>query len=180
MENIPIAERIATNLFINADAELTDRKEDKTLWDLRHKQDLDDAKERLSELTSQLRQRNIPNDEKTRLLTDKAVTNEEIAGLNASFKRIVDDLKKARSSRKTLKAAYESEKKKRTYHSKLIHNKKEEAMREIGVDRGAAHGGDLQGRGCTNLLQKADQFFEKCLAIDLEAFDADNNSVLAY
>jgi hypothetical protein len=179
MENIPIAERIATNLFINADAELTDRKEDKTLWDLRHKQDLDDAKERLSELTSQLRQRNIPNDEKTRLLTDKAVTNEEIAGLNASFKRIVDDLKKARSSRKTLKAAYESEKKKRTYHSKLIHNKKEEAMREIGVDRGAAHGGDLQGRGCTNLLQKADQFFEKCLAIDLEAFDADNNSVLA-
>ena len=57
MENIPIAERIATNLFINADAELTDRKEDKTLWDLRHKQDLDDAKERLSELTSQLRQR---------------------------------------------------------------------------------------------------------------------------
>eukprot|EP00957_Ditylum_brightwellii_P196418 14965604-Ditylum_brightwellii.AAC.1 len=61
----------------------------------------------------------------------------------------------------------------------MIQNKKKEAMQDIGVDRGVAHGGDLQGRGCTNLLKKADQFFNRCLKIDLEVLDVGNNSVLA-
>ena len=87
-------------------------------------------------------------------------------------------LKKAtRSDRKLFKAAYKSEKKKRTYFSKLVHNKKkEEALHSIEVDRGAAHGGDLQGRGCTNILQCTDEDFDQCLAIDLDAFK--NGSML--
>ena len=54
----------------------------------------------------------------------------------------------------------------------MIQNLKEDALKDLGIDRGAAHGGDLQGRGCTNLLQKADAFFDRCLAIDLDAINS--------
>jgi len=61
----------------------------------------------------------------------------------------------------------------------MVQNKKEEALKEIGVDRGAAHGGDLQGRGCTNLIQHADHFFRLCLEIDMGAFNDPGVTVLA-
>ena len=177
VENIPISERIAHNLLIEADENICDRKEDQILWNLQHVDDYAAAKERLSEVQTDLGVRNLPIDQKQSLEFDKAVIKSEIEGYVISKKEMEAALKKARSDRKSFKAAYESEKKKRTYSSKLIHNKKEEALRSIGVDRGAAHGGDLQGRGCTNLLQRADEFFDQCLEIDLDA--CENGSTLA-
>ena len=46
-----------------------------------------------------------------------------------------------------LKKGNEIEKRKSTYTSRIVQNKKEEALQDIGVDRGAAHHGFLQGRG---------------------------------
>ena len=61
---------------------------------------------------------------------------------------------------------YENEKGKRSWTSRLVQIKKKELLKSIGADRGASHGGDLQGRGCTNFLQHADKFFSKCIEID--------------
>ena len=64
------------------------------------------------------------------------------------------------------KGKYNEENLKRTWTSKIIQNQKDILLKDIGADRGAAHGGDLQGRGCTKLLQNADHFFDECLQID--------------
>ena len=52
---------------------------------------------------------------------------------------------------------------------RIIQNKKEAILKDLGIDRGTAHGDDLQGRGCTFFVQKADKFFERCLEIDEKA-----------
>ena len=39
-------------------------------------------------------------------------------------------------------------------------------MKYMGIYRGVAHDGDLQGRVCTLFLQISHEFFQKCLQID--------------
>ena len=43
-------------------------------------------------------------------------------------------------------------------------------MKYMGIYRGVAHDGDLQGRVCTLFLQISHEFFQKCLQIDENAF----------
>ena len=71
-----------------------------------------------------------------------------------------DKLKAARKDTKAFKQVFENEKAKRSWQSHIIQNKKELLLKHIGADRGAAHGGDLQERGCTNLIQNADYFLQ--------------------
>ena len=74
------------------------------------------------------------------------------------WKKIQKAVKDARQRKKVLKKTYD-EKKKRTYLSRIIQNKKEAILKDLSIDGGAAHGGDLQGRGCAFFVQKADKFF---------------------
>ena len=69
------------------------------------------------------------------------------------------DLKKLRTETKSFKKAFEIEYNKQSWESKLVQRQKEELLKEIGTDRGASRGGDLQGRVCTNFLQNANVFF---------------------
>ena len=132
-------------MLIEANENICDRKEDQILWNLQHQEYYAAAKERLSETQTDLGVRNLYIDQKQSLTFDKAKIKSVIEGYMIHKKEMEAALKKAtRSDRKLFKAAYKSEKKKRTYFSKLIHNKKkEEALHSIEVDRGAAHGGDL-------------------------------------
>ena len=109
-------------------------------------------------------------------LKDKDLTGKDVVtlenrvnGIKLGIKNIVeakkkmaDELKTIRSETRSLKKAYDNVHAKRTWALPLIQNKKEILLKNIGADRGAAHGGDLQGRGCTNLLQNADYFFDDC------------------
>ena len=60
------------------------------------------------------------------------------------WKKIQKAVKDARQRKKVLKKTYD-EKKKRTYLSRIIQNKKEAILKDLGIDRGAAHGGDREG-----------------------------------
>ena len=100
---------------------------------------------------------------------DIACIQNELNDTREEWKRIEKALKDARQTKKAFKKTYDDEKKKRTYSSHMIQNQKEAIMKDLGIDRGAAHGGDLQGRGCTNFVQKADEFFDRCLEIDEKA-----------
>ena len=170
VENIPPPERIAFNMYRESLAILDDRLEDVIICDLQYpKADLDALIENLNDRMKQLRRSNLTEDAKSQLQEEKATLKQEIDEHKAHEKGVRLAVKTARKRKTELKKVYEEEKKKRTYHSRMIQNKKENVLKELGIDRGAAHGGDLQGRGCTNLLQRADKFFDKCLEIDLEA-----------
>ena len=42
-------------------------------------------------------------------------------------------------------------------------------MKQLSIDRGAVHGGNLQGRKCADFVQNADELFQKFLEIDKKA-----------
>ena len=68
-------------------------------------------------------------------------------------------LKTLRSDTRAFKNTYDEQKYTRTWESCPIQNKKETIPKSIGADRDTAYGGDLERRGCTNLLQNVDTFF---------------------
>lgn len=111
----------------------------------------------------------ISKNEKQLLQEDLSLTTTELNELKDELDDIKRKVKDARVRVKASKTAHEVEKKKRTFVSNLIQNQKENVMKDLGIDQGAAHGGDLQGRGCTTFLKKADVLFDHFLEIDLAA-----------
>ena len=172
IENLPQPERIAYHLYQVAIIEVADRIEDVTLFELRNpKEVLENLKESKFQKKNELKNHGLTNEERDTINQDLACIEHEIEEIQTKSKAVKRNLKEARDRRTRTKKDYESEKKKRTYHSRLIQSQKENALKELGIDRGASHGGDLQGRGCTNLLQRAEDFFEKCRQIDLAAVE---------
>jgi hypothetical protein len=169
VENIPEQERVAYNLYRDSDDKLLDMNETKLLFYLMNGEEMLEKKELLKRVTRQLTNRQLSMEDRNSLQRDKEQYKQEYGDLAKKDKEIATSLKTLRAERKTFKSAYETEKKKRTYHCNMIQNQKELLMKEIGVDRGAAHGGDLQGRGCTALVQNATMFFSECEKIDLQA-----------
>jgi hypothetical protein len=135
-------------------------------WDVQNHEDMLAAKERRQEVKASLRT-TLPPEEKAELGEHKILHDLEWNGFKEAREQL--RLKQARQDKKTFDKAYNLVSKQRTYQSRLIHNEKDNLLKKFGIDRGASHGGDLQGRGCTNLLQEADDFFDQCLVIDLRA-----------
>ena len=97
VENIPISERIAHNLLIEADENICDHKEDQILWNLQHAEDYAAAKERLSEVQTDLGVQNLSIDQRQFFEFDKTVIKSEIEGYVISKKEMEAALKKTRS-----------------------------------------------------------------------------------
>ena len=169
VDNIPAGEITAYNLLQESYTNLADREEDVRLFEGQHRDGMTAVKERIDEINLARDIGNYNEDDEQEFQLDKSIMEEELKEYKDLETQIKKDTAKARAKRTLLNKAYSKEKKKRDYRSNLVQNQKESLLREIGVDRGAAHGGDLQGRGCTNLLQNADTFFDKCLQIDLIA-----------
>ena len=127
--------------------EVADCNEDKVLWQIQHQNDYESVKVRSKEVIHELKDSNILNEVRTALKENKELIQTEIDGYSVSLGIMENTLREARARQKALKKANEIEKRKITYTSRMVQNKIEEALKDIGVDRGAAHGGDLQGRG---------------------------------
>jgi hypothetical protein len=169
VENIPEQERVSNSILINAQNDLKDRLEDQNIWNTMKLDSFLDIKERLKEVSDSLKVNGLSNHEKQTIEENLTLVRTELEEMKDEMENIKMKLKDARVRVKASKTAHDIEKKKRTFMSNLIQNQKENAMKDLGIDRGAAHGGDLQGRGCTTFLQKADLLFDRFLEIDLAA-----------
>ena len=169
VENLPELEKAAFKLYHDSIDEVLDRKEDEVLWNTTNLDAIYALKDRLRETNTMLKQRGISNEDKEIYKENKELINIELEEFKQQEAAIKNRLNSARSKERSLKKAYDTEKGKRDYTSNLVQNQKENLLREIGIDRGSSHGGDLQGRGCTDFLQNADTFFDRSLEIDREA-----------
>ena len=130
IENIPTNERIGFNLYRNSICDLDDRLEDNIIFNINHlAEELDTLKGHLSDTRRWLKCRNLSQAEKNQWRLDAEIYQHEINEIQTKSREIDAAIKSARKRRTECKKIYEAEKKKRTYHSKLIQNKRKFAKR---------------------------------------------------
>ena len=169
IENVPTNEVATWNLVKLATQAADGYCSDLIVFNHVNNEVFKELKEKLKSTKRESKNPQLGEDKSEQMSQNIIEIESSLKELNEAKNKIESKLKEKRGEVRALKRLYKEEVEKRTWKSRLVQNQKEILLREIGVDRGASHGGDLQGRGCTKLLQNANTFFEGCIKIDLEA-----------
>lgn len=177
VENRSKEEYVAFNLWREAIDDLFDREQDELIWEMQNSAKWAESKELLEELLEELKSDNSSYDDLEVYNLEVAILQKEVDDDKTEDLKIKEDTINIRKIQAKLKREYFNVLSKCSNSAKVIKVKIDNLLKELGIVIGVAHDGDLQGLGCTRLIQKADELYVCAMDIGLE--EVQNGTVVA-